>query len=272
MVSIPQDKIQKAIKQIDRILQNKKRKMTVGAIQKLCGLLNFICRAIYPGRPFLMRLYNSLAGFKQKELKQHHHVRLVIDTIQDLMVWKMFLGTPNAYCRPFMDFDSYLDAEILDWYTDEAKCQGKGYRGHHGQEWFQGVWESHVLELLDPSIEYLELYAVAISILLWADNYRNKRIILFCDNESIVYMINRQSSKCKNCMVLIRMITFQGLISNTRIYARHIKTTENGRADALSRNKEARFFSLSRDSNVEPDKFPQRIPEILSDISRIWIH
>ena len=76
MVSIPREKVLNATSLIAQMLAAKKRKVTVAQVQKLCGTLNFLSRAIVPGCPFTMRMYASLSGMKQKELKPHHHVRL----------------------------------------------------------------------------------------------------------------------------------------------------------------------------------------------------
>ena len=124
---------------------------------------------------------------------------------------------------------------------------------------------------LDPSIEFLELYAVAVSILLWIKNFKNSRVALFCDNESVVWMINRQSSRCPNCMTLIRVIVLECLIHNVRFYAKHVRTHLNSRADALSRNRINLFKQLSFDLGIDLDPHPSRIPEILTGMEKIWI-
>ena len=112
-----------------------------------------------------MRLYGCLRGMN-KELKPYHHVKLASDVIQDLQMWQVFLQSQEAFCRPFIDFHDFLVASELDWYTDSAKALDKGYGGHHDQAWFYGTWEQSFLTDKDPSIEFLELYAVAVSILL----------------------------------------------------------------------------------------------------------
>ena len=95
-ISIPAGKIEKALQQIETILRSRKRKATVIQIQRLCGLLNFICRVIVPGRPFLMRMYSSLRGMLSK-LKPYHHVKLEKDMILDLQIWKIFLESPTVF-------------------------------------------------------------------------------------------------------------------------------------------------------------------------------
>ena len=128
LILIPREKIAKALAQIDDILNNKKSKTTVLKTQKICGLLNFLCRAIVPGRPFIMRMYGSLAGFHK--LKPYHHIRVSSNMKRDLGIWRLFLSTPEAFSRPFMDFSWDADARMLDWYTDAAK--GTGGRGMGG--------------------------------------------------------------------------------------------------------------------------------------------
>ena len=43
-------------------------------------------------------------------------------------------------------------------------------------------WETGYIDKYNPSIEYLELYAVAVSIFLWAEPLPNRRVVIFCDS------------------------------------------------------------------------------------------
>ena len=56
--------------------------------------------------------------------------------------------------------------------------------------------------LENPSIEYLELFALAAGLLTWRDEpeLKNRQITIFCDNQAVVDMINDMSSKCGKCM------------------------------------------------------------------------
>ena len=218
----------------------------------------------------MMQLYRSLTG-KTASLKPFHHIRVTNGMSQDLNIWRLFLKMPQAFSRPFIDMANCESALTLDWFTDAAKSVNKGIGRHHGSHWFAEIWSEHFLKTKDPSIEFLELYAVTVSVLLWSRLHQSKRIALFCDNESVVYMINKQSSKCPNCMTLIRLITLQSLLDNVRIYAKHVKTDQNGRADSLSRNKISKFLELSRKQNIKPDKCKTRIPDILTQIESWWI-
>ena len=110
LICIPMDKLTKAINWVDFFLNKKNKKATVHEFQKLCGILNFLCRSIVPGRAFLRRLYQV-----NNKLKQHHHVKITEENRLDLKVWREFLTHPESYCRPFMDYTSW-NADQLDMY------------------------------------------------------------------------------------------------------------------------------------------------------------
>ena len=270
-------------------------------MQSLTGLLNFLCRAIHPGRAFTHRMYAKFSGdalqvqmpdrkgedqFKAKRndqglnsrgsmklLQQHHHVRLDREFKEDCKVWINFLEhTSVGIMRPFIDLNTVLNADILDWYTDSAKGPRLSFGGVFKHRWFFGQWQLGYIEKFNPSIEYLELYAVCVSVFAWADLIKNRRIVLFCDNQSVVSMINQSSSSCKNCMLLIHMLTSRCLFAKLRIFACWVRGAENQRADYLSRQKIQKFIQFSQEQQGQMvDCFPTAIPEELWPLSRLWL-
>ena len=78
-LSIPIEKRDKALKLLDYFAD--KKKATVKELQVLTGYLNFLSRAIFPGRAFTRKIYtkysNATGGSNaQFKLKHFHHVRL----------------------------------------------------------------------------------------------------------------------------------------------------------------------------------------------------
>ena len=93
VICIPIDKLEKTLSWIEFFLNKTNKKATVLQFQKLTGTLNFLCKCIIPGRAFLRRLYlPELTG-----LKPHHHVKISAENQVDLLMWKMFLSSPNSY-------------------------------------------------------------------------------------------------------------------------------------------------------------------------------
>ena len=120
----------------------------------------------------------------------------------------------------------------------------------------------------EPSIEYLELYAVLVGVMNWIKIFANKRIILFCDNEAVVHMINNNVSRCKQCMGLIRLLVLESMIHNVRVFARHVGTKDNGKADALSRLDIKRFRRLGGD---KMNNNPSGIHQNLWPMNKLWM-
>ena len=95
---------------------------------------------------------------------------------------------------------------------------------------------------------------------------------LFTDNDSVKNLINNSSSKCKNCMVLLRLITMEGLLKNVRIFAKHVGTKDNGKPDALSRLDFTRFRDLAKGTmNQEPTPMPEQIWSISKNLALLIV-
>ena len=172
----------------------------------------------------------------------------------DLTMWLTFLEHPSVFCRPFLDFSKLLIVDEIDMYSDASGKIGVG--ALCGPAWMHEKWPQKFLDKCRPSIEYLELFGVTAAVLKWIHLFKNKRIVLFCDNKSVVDMINATSTSCKNCMVLIRLIVLKGLLENVRIFARHVKGSKNWFADSLSRDQIAHFHQLCIKHNKSMNHSP----------------
>ena len=206
-----------------------------------------------------------------RKLKQHHHVMLDPEFINDCKVWILFLSENQInMCRPFLDLSDSLNAKVLDFYTDSSGNGNLGCGGIFGSEYFFSKWEPEFVKRFRPSIEYLELFAVCAGLLIWSRKLQNSRVIVFCDNESVCSMVNNTTSGCKNCMVLMRILVLNGLRHNFRTFARHVSSSKNKFADLLSRQ---RFRSFWKEAKKEGRKFklqPEAMPEEIWPMSRIW--
>ena len=64
-----------------------KRSTTLQELQSLIGTLNFACKVIPPGRPFLQRMIALTRGVK----KPHHHIKLTTGFFKDLDMLSLFI-------------------------------------------------------------------------------------------------------------------------------------------------------------------------------------
>ena len=259
-VSIPTEKIEKAKDLLLSILA--KKKVTVHELQKITGTLNFLCRAVVPGRAFARRLYTKF----NSSMKKYHHIRITKDLRDDLQMWMKFLNHPSAYSRPFLDFRNVLSAEEIQFHSDASGRIGYGVICQNS--WMMGLWDQQFLVKHKPSIEFLELFTVTAGVLQWIHRFSNQRVTLFCDNQAVCYMINKNSSSCKNCMNLIRLIVLESICQNVRIFAKYIHTKSNGMADSLSRGQLSRFYKLAPKM---VDQFPTMILDKLWLLDKVWV-
>ena len=262
VVCIPLEKLNKAMEMVLYFINKASKKATVLEVQKLTGYLNFLCKCVVPGRAFTRRMYSIVSS----KMKPHHHVRISPEFRMDLLVWEKFLQHPTVFCCPFLEV-GYFTADDIDMYSDAAKHAKKGFGAYCDKSWTFGIWGAEFMDECQPSIQYLELYGVTAAVLLWIRRFKNKKICLFCDNDSVVKMINKGTSKCKQCMVLIRIITLECMIQNVRVFAKWVATDENGKADALSRMDFKRFWEL--DDSMEA--FPTTIPNQIWPVEKIWL-
>ena len=185
---------------------------------------------------------------------------------EDLDMWLTFINHPSIYARNFADFSTGFNTQGINMFSDVSKVITLGYGGVCGSSWMYGQWEPNFIEDFDPSIEYLKLFALVGTVLNWIHRYKNKRILLFCDNQSMVHMVNNTSSSCANCMVLLRKLILKGLTENIRIFAKYIRSADNKASDYLSHLKIEKFKQLRPDWDEQPTPIPSEI----WPISKIW--
>lgn len=83
-------------------------------------------------------------------------------------------------------------------------------------------------------LTFLELIPVVIAIELWGHDLQNKKVSFRVDNLSLVSVINKQSSKNKRVMELVRHFVFRLMLHNVLFKAKHIASIDNNIADSLS--------------------------------------
>ena len=266
IIGIPKDKVDRALNMINYVLVRKK--VTLKDLQQLCGFLNFLCKAIIPGRPFLRRLY-TYTETKEGNLKHHHHIWIDKEVRDDLVIWKIFIQSPLIYARPFLDFKE-IRPENVNFFTDATANSLLGMGGICGDFWFTQQWDEHWILAENPSIQFLELYAITVGIFNWIPLFRNSTIILYTDNKSCEAMVNKLSANCMFCMKLIRIITLKCLEHNVKVKCEHVSSKENFFVDALSRMCFREFWDKAEEQELHFCDVQTGVPNELWPPWKIW--
>ena len=243
---LPREKVEKCREVIFIFLSRKK--VTLKELQSLIGLLNFACSIIKPGRVFLRRLINLTKGVTRPT----YFIRLTLEVKKDLRIWQQFLTSFN--CQSMFLEEVWTSSGALSFYTDAA--QSCGFGTIFGTHWTYGKWPD---KWKQQDISELELYPIVLGVHLWAARLKNKRVLIYSDNESVVHVINKQTSKHKGLLALVRQLVLICLSQNIYFRARHLTGKHNVLADSLSRLQVERFLSLTRGMDSLPTTIPPHL-------------
>ena len=119
----------------------------------------------------------------------------------------------NTYltCRPFVDFAISRQATVLQFFSDASVSGSKGFGCYFDREYMIGQWGREDIEICKPSIAYLELLPLCITVFVWSDKLANQRVEIACNNIAAVAMVNNTTSGCRNCMWLIRKLVLRSI-------------------------------------------------------------
>ena len=157
-------------------------------------------------------------------------------------------GFPNEMERVFL-----FSVEL---YTDAASTIGFG--GFFQGKWFQGRWppQLRLNKGQGISMEWQELFPIIVACAIWHPSFVGKRLQFWCNNESVVSIINSGHSQASRIMDLVRFLVPISMKHNVLVRARHVPGVSNEIADALSRFQMQRFQALAPTAERSPCTIP----------------
>ena len=196
----------------------------------LIGKLGFICRVVKSGRTFIRRMIDLSKSVKYL----HFRIKLNSCFRADLNWWRAFLPYWNGVSMMHREVDTQL-------YTDSSDL---GIGGVYGDQWFMAKFADNSCDLRQKSINWRELFAIIKAIGTWCHLLANKKVLLFCDNESVTYIVNSGTSRDPDIMTLIRTLFFICAQNNIECKCQHIPGVNNIASDHLSRLRITEFFKI----------------------------
>ena len=211
-------------------------------ILSLIGELHFICRVCPLGRAFLCRMID--VSKKAKYL--HHRIKLSAEFRGDVEWWLTYLPTWNGVS--FLYDEEWTSSPDVELFTDASD---RGFGCYFQGKWCQGTFPLHSSGDKQMSINWHELYAVTMALVLWGPQLAGKHLLFHCDNASVVHIMAKASSRSKSMMALVHTFTLLAMCHNVHIKVQHIAGLHNEVADALSRFDMDRFRRQCLDAALE---------------------
>ena len=200
---------------------------------------------VLPGRAFLRRLIDLTFGVS----KPHYFIRITKEVWEDLHMLAEFLANFNG--RTIFMAEQWLSSTSLNLFTDASGTLG--YGAVLGSSWFYGTWSQ---QWVNQNITLLELYPIVLAVQIWGNRLTNGRIIFHTDNQALVPIINKQLSKDRAIMCLVRKLVINCLRFNILFQAQHIPGKANILADHLSRLQVSAFLAKAPSASRQPEAVP----------------
>ena len=118
------------------------------------------------------------------------------------------------------------------FFSTDSSLTGCG--GMSADQYFHAVFPEDVL-LRFPAIHLLEALTIVVALRLWGHHWRGSRIVVYCDNLSVVTSMNSGRVFDTLLAACLREIWFLAAVNEFEIRACHLSSSENRGADLLSR-------------------------------------
>lgn len=233
------------------------RRTTLRKFQALIGKLSFFSRAIRSSRAFLRRFYDIMSKIR----KPHHRIRISGEVRHDILMWLSFLDHFNGVTH--IPPTVWNESNVLKLYTDSAGSHHLGCGCICQNEWCFFQWPAHWPDSILGDLTFLEMVPVLLAIILWAKFFKGRKLVMFIDNEALVSVLNKQSSRSQRVMHLVRNFVLIAMEYEILFHARHVPSECNSVADSISRKQWARFRELAPEADMEPREIPERFASII---------
>ena len=189
----------------------------------------------------MCRLINLTLNVKQS----YHKITLNKESRRDLRAWEIFVENFNG--KNLLLNNIFLTDTSLHLHTDAAGSFGFG--GIFGSHWFYGEWP---LQCKSHNITFKELFPIVLAFDTWGPILKNKCITVHSDNQAVVFILNKQTSKDTDIINLVRHFVLYCMTYNILVIAEHIPGKLNTLPDLLSRFQIEEFHKLAPNMDIDP--------------------
>ena len=267
-MSIPPDKVAEVREEIT--LWVKKSSATKKLLQQLLGKLFWVSRCVQFSRGFMGQLLSQLKVMHS--LPDNKKERLPPGCRQDILWWDRYLRRFNGVEMLYQTDPILLSLEQL---LDTGACvncgdaQLKGGGSYYGQEYWSRSFPDW-LQGEETPIHLKEFWVVVASAWLWGDQWQGKLVNIFCDNDSVVEVLDKERPKDLRMLQLLQEFLY---IVCTRKFSpvfRKIGTKENAVADYISRCHDHNLISKYFEEKNLPMRKPVTVLDTMFTLRSNW--
>ena len=262
-VRLPQDKLVEILGLASRWLGRKG--CLRFELESLVGKLAHASTVVRPGKTFMRRMFELLAGVR----KPHHHIRLSQSFQSDILWWVTFMEEWNGVAL-MPDLRRTQPSHHV--WSDASGSIGCGAVVPASHQWFQLKWHQsrEVPGEEGDSILALELLPIVMACVIWGPQWRRSVVTAHCDNEGAVAVVNSGYSRVPRIMHLLRCLFFIRAYFEMSVVAVHVPGVQNSWADDISRDNIEHFLSQVPGASRGQCKVPDQLVHLLVDRQPDW--
>lgn len=196
-------------------------RITKRQLQSLIGKLNFATQCVFGGRFFLRRLHDAVCRLRLP----WHRTRITVSIRRDIDWWLRYLSEFNGLI-------DMVDPRPRTPIHTDACTIGCGAVYENKFVYFR--WNEWP-EADRLHINHKETLAFEVALTTWADKLRNSKVIIHCDNQTAVAVLNRGSSRNECVMASLRRVFWLAAKYNLRLEVVYTPGKSNNLADGASR-------------------------------------
>ena len=207
-------------------------------LKSLVGHLGFACKVVQPGKTFLRRMFELLS----RANSAHRFIRLNSSFKSDLLWWHTFLSPLNG-----VNLTRKLTPPKFQVRFASDASGRVGCGAIWSPQWFQYKWcdypDSMAVQNNEDSITLKELLPIVFACGVWGPLWQNSAVMVYCDNQGAVAVVNSGYSKVQAIMHLLRCQFFIRSRFNFYLRAVYLPGKDNVLADAIARDHLDVLFS-----------------------------
>ena len=135
------------------------------------------------------RLYQSFQG-----IPKYQHIDLKQLVLVDLRMWKLFLIHFKGW-KPIIH-PAVQKSKMVELFADASGNVNLGWGAWlpHVGAWMYAQWEVEFFEKFNPSIDFLELYALLAGVVTWVPHLTNCTVLFHSDSTPTMHVLINKSS------------------------------------------------------------------------------
>ena len=267
-MSIPPDKLAEVREEVT--LWKQKKSASKKSLQQLLGKLFWVSRCVQFSRGFMGKLMTQLQSMHS--FPDHKKEKLSPGCIADISWWDRYLRRFNGVEMLYPTDPLHLTLEqLLD--TDALVNCGDAQMNGGGAYFDAQYWSRPFPNWLqDPKIpiHLKEFWVVLVSAWLWGDRWQGKIVYIFCDNDAVVEVLEKEKPRDPKMLELMQEFLY---IVCTRKFSpifRKIGTKANEVADFISRCHNESEIAYFFKKKALPMHTPVVAPDNLFTLRSNW--